>query len=862
MIVLSNINKYYNKGKTNESHIINDISLSLPDKGLITLLGSSGAGKTTLLNVIGGLDKASGTIQIDDFKINKYNMNAFDTFRKSHIGYIFQNYNLLYSQTVYDNLRIALEIVGVTDFEEVDKRITYCLKAVGMYNFRKKYVNSLSGGQQQRVSIARALVKKSSIIIADEPTGNLDSKNSEEVMRILKSLSKKVLIILVTHNNRLAYSYSDQIYGIEDGKIISRKSLDINEYENENNDIINLAEMNHNTIKLNNISFDIYFDDNTKSNNIKIIATRNQIYYECEDNGTTLKNINQADFIVKDDSQTEIEYESIDFDDSFYQDKKERASIHQLFSKFKSMIKEILFESRIKKIFLVSLTIIGMILAFSMIMLTVSMTKNYNGRSYNSSYATVITNKEAISNKSIVKEALANDYIDNILCPIDTTVSYYRNINFERSIAMSLEYKALPYQEGHVKLSTGNYPKDGEVVISQGFVDKIISTYKINVSEEELIGTSVVVDLLRKQYSLKISGLSKDDQMLIYVTDTLYDSACFELDLSKYTFCKNAKNEILENGDKVYNIVRGRDVLDYDTAKRKELLVNDQEYNNLPAYIDINRQRYYVVGTYSYPIELERNTYITNSYQTLSIVSDIGFTDPSTYLITSGRAVQNDNEILVRSDSTMNIGDTYMGYEVVGKFTGSGQAIKYSYISTHNTAICESFEELYLFDVFASNSLTNLLNDNGSESMDWYESLYYNDNSRMIYTIVSGVLLITSGILIYFVVRSMIIDQKNEIVVYRSLGKSRKGLLGQSMIKLLILTTVTCLLGYLSMVMIYQIVSLTMSNTFEVIISLVTIKYIMIGIGLMYLMIIMFGALPYIRLLRKTPIDILKEYDM
>ncbi len=121
MIKINNLNKYYHKGKQNEIHVINNTSLELPSIGLVSILGPSGSGKTTLLNVIGGLDKAEGTICYDDIRIKNSHMYKVDKYRKENIGYIFQNYNLLHEETVFENLRIALELVGVTDKEEVQK---------------------------------------------------------------------------------------------------------------------------------------------------------------------------------------------------------------------------------------------------------------------------------------------------------------------------------------------------------------------------------------------------------------------------------------------------------------------------------------------------------------------------------------------------------------------------------------------------------------------------------------------------------------------------------------------------------------------------------------------------------------------
>jgi ABC-type lipoprotein export system ATPase subunit len=220
MIKLEKVNKYFYRHKKNEIHVINNTNLEIQAPGLVTFLGSSGAGKSTLLHVIGGLDKASGDVIYDNINFNKASKRVVDDYRNKHIGYIFQNYNLLPNLTVYENLKVQLELIQVFDKETVDKKINECLKIVGMEKYKRRKVTALSGGQQQRVSIARALVKGADVIIADEPTGNLDTKNSIEILNILKILSKKYLIVLVTHDLNLAMHYSDRIIKIKDGTII------------------------------------------------------------------------------------------------------------------------------------------------------------------------------------------------------------------------------------------------------------------------------------------------------------------------------------------------------------------------------------------------------------------------------------------------------------------------------------------------------------------------------------------------------------------------------------------------------------------------------------------------------------------
>ena len=209
MIKITNLNKYFYHRKNNEIHVINNTSFEFPKTGLVTIVGESGSGKTTLMNVIGGLDDFySGTIEIDELQIKKYSSKKMDRIRNEKIGYVFQNYLLLSGRTVYDNLRLQLNMYDISD-EEKNERIDYVLKAVGMLKYKKKNVTELSGGQQQRVAIARALIKSPSLILADEPTGNLDEKNTIQIMNIIKKISKNTLVILVSHEMAIASSYSD-----------------------------------------------------------------------------------------------------------------------------------------------------------------------------------------------------------------------------------------------------------------------------------------------------------------------------------------------------------------------------------------------------------------------------------------------------------------------------------------------------------------------------------------------------------------------------------------------------------------------------------------------------------------------------
>ena len=231
MLKLKNIIKDYPAGDS-VVHALKGIDITFNEKGIVGILGPSGCGKSTLLNIIGGLDKyTSGDLLINGRSTKTYSDKDWDTYRNHSVGFIFQSYNLIPHLTLVENVELALTIAGLTS-KEKRKMSTDALKMVGLENIENKLPNQLSGGQQQRVAIARALVNNPDIILADEPTGALDTETSIQVMEILKNISKDKLIIMVTHNPELAYKYSDRIIKMKDG-VILEDNAPINEEDEE-----------------------------------------------------------------------------------------------------------------------------------------------------------------------------------------------------------------------------------------------------------------------------------------------------------------------------------------------------------------------------------------------------------------------------------------------------------------------------------------------------------------------------------------------------------------------------------------------------------------------------------------------------
>ena len=215
-----NLVKIYGEG-ANQVKALDNVSIEVNKGEFVAIIGTSGSGKSTLLNMLGGLDKpTSGETIIDNKKISKLKDEELTVFRRRNIGFIFQNYNLVQILNVYENIVLPIELDG----GKIDKDyVNSIIKTLGLSEKLTNMPNNLSGGQQQRVAIARALATKPAIILADEPTGNLDSKTSMDVIGLLKITSKQFnqTIVMITHNEEIA-QLADKIIRIEDGKVVTR----------------------------------------------------------------------------------------------------------------------------------------------------------------------------------------------------------------------------------------------------------------------------------------------------------------------------------------------------------------------------------------------------------------------------------------------------------------------------------------------------------------------------------------------------------------------------------------------------------------------------------------------------------------
>ena len=333
MITLNNIKKTF-RSKGNKVEALKGVTLTLPDNGIVILLGESGSGKSTLLNALGGLDSYEGSIDYGTERAHGDSINKFDEYRRLNVGYIFQDFYLNDDLSVVDNIRQGLQIVGITEEAEVKKRTNQALFAVSMSLFKKRLCSQLSLGQKQRIAIARSLAINPKIILADEPTGNLDSKNSQQIMRILKKISSNMLVVIVSHNESLAREYADYIYRIADGSIIKEEKLN-----NPKNPVNNIQETPLSEVhsSVDTIGIDLYKDQyQYQQTGIKILQKDGKTFLYVPNNITIL----ESDFtkvskeVVKEEEEKEGEFDNRHFDDSL---------------KGKTVTKGLFFEKKRKK---------------------------------------------------------------------------------------------------------------------------------------------------------------------------------------------------------------------------------------------------------------------------------------------------------------------------------------------------------------------------------------------------------------------------------------------------------------------------------------------------------------------------------
>ena len=816
MIKLENVNKYFNRHKKNELHVINNTSLTLEDKGLVALLGPSGCGKTTLLNAIGGLDKVnSGNIYINGEKITKRSVSKVDKIRNLNIGYIFQDYYLVNNMTVFDNVALVLKINGINDKSEISKRVNYVLDKVGMYRYRNKYANMLSGGERQRVGIARAIVKDPSIIIADEPTGNLDSKNTIEVMNIIKAISKDRLVILVTHETELADFYASRILKIEDGKIIGDT---INEHNNEldyrlENKIYLKDIKKHNILSDENIDINYYSDNNEKIN-ITLVVKNGNIYIESNNKVEVIDNSSSIELVddhYKKMSKDIYQEYKFDFDSVIDKNIKKRySSIFNPITLIKNGFNKVINYSVAKKLLLVGFFLSGVFITYSVSSLYgINNIEDKNFVNMNKNYLVVDSPKLNINNFLKYEK----DENVNYILPGNSLISfkvkyddYYQSMNYSDSINGSMSSINMISEKDIV---IGRMPSSSKEIV----IDKLVFDNYYNNMYPIMLGINEPENLFNRKLSVgKMDGFEivgvvdmgspsiyvneSEFVNIIYNTDVLYDYSDIDYDI-EYTSYDMVETE---NNVSLYDIDLFKDKITISSGnspKDYEVIVNIKykDLYELNKEIDtkVNNKKLKVVGYYK--------------------------SDDVDYMLTNNNTIKYDI-VSKGKDLYLSVKDKD---KALKDYRNMGLNIKDSYV--------------YSRDKYVKDRTSSMA-------------------STLIFSVV---ILSISLIEIYLMMRSSFLSRIKEVGIYRAIGMKKLDIYKMFTGEIIAISTIGSMTGVLfTSYIIYQLTTVSYyANKF-----LVNGYTIITVIILVYLFNLLVGLLPCALTLRKTPAEIMSRNDI
>ena len=766
MIKLVNVYKYFNRGKKNEVKAIDNTSLDLPDKGIVTLLGPSGCGKTTLLNSIGGLSRINkGSIYIDGERITKRSVNKIDKIRSLKIGYIFQNFNLLDDETVFDNVSLVLKINGLKDKEEIKKRVNFCLESLGIYRYRNRYASMLSGGERQRVAIARAIVKDPEVIIADEPTGNLDSKNSIEVMNIIKSISRDRLVILVTHERELAKFYSDRIIEISDGKIVKDyENADNHELDYRLDNKIYLKDMENYSNKEVGSAKVEYYSDNTDKVSFKIVVKNDNIYIE-SDSLKKIEVINNSNIELVDAHYEKINkkvYEEFSFDFNKVKDnkfKEKYSSIYNVVTSTKKGFRKVLNYSFVKKLLLIGFFTSSLFIMYSVssIMSTFKIDEK-NFVSYNKDY--VLLNKKNMS----VNEFNNLNNVSNVEYVLPSNGNVQVNFKFNKFLQTS----------GILESMSGS-------LASYSKVDKVINGVKTN-GKKEIIIDKMVIDKFLSMSDAKNAGFNT------------YDSF-----INEYVYLQN---------DDMYKIVGISD------TNSPSIYVNDSEFVNFienslndNSEDDSDKLKSYERSS----ITLTKGSLPVNDYEVI-VNENMKDMYPLDKIV--------DKKV---GDNKLKVVGYYKSVSENGLLV-SENTIKNRLILTSDKFVISSSDK----DSTISELKTSKYNvvDTYKDSLNNYKrSIEESNRNKIIY---SSVIVIISLIEIYLIVRSSFLSRVKEVGILRSIGVKRKDIYKMFMGEILSITLISSVPGLIVMgYILYTLSKISVLNIvinwYVVLISLVII---------------------------------------
>ena len=839
MIKITNLHKYFYRKKSNEIHVINDVSLVFPETGLVTILGESGSGKTTLMNVLGGLDNFySGTIEYDDQTISKYSSRKIDKIRNQKVGYIFQNYLLLQQRTAYDNLKLMLNMYDISE-EEKEDRIDYVLDAVGMTKYKKKNVSELSGGQQQRIAIARALIKSPSLILADEPTGNLDEKNTIQIMNIIKKISKNTLVILVSHEKSIATSYSDYIIEVSDGKVISQDSVTnqtIYQYEDDQN--IYLKEYEYKKIDDENVDIDFYSNDKEKIN-LKIVYKDGKYYVSSNSEIILVNQSSEVQMIDEhkkqlDTSKSEVIESNFDLkplksdkDPALTFKEKVKLTLSNL-SKMKKRTRFLAFPLMI----IVILTMLTIQSVISASYVDKQHLVYQDSRIYNISldkgYAELDKNVFKFANEHLYEDLFEN--VEGIKPVMNVPAKLHFNVaNFTQLTNVKYTIDQFSTMSIDVldenSLIYGKMPSNAtEIVVEKWVLENAIerSTLQNFMSASSFVGKKLT--MVDKSFTFTISGVADNDE----------NSAYF----NNWTLLNMYPSEIKKSGSQVCSIG------ELEKYLGKKLDIHDQENIGFVRKENI----------YNYEVD---DLKVNDDHRLIfDIIDQIDFGDcPFDFAVSDSAYDEILKSVISYNYEKLDVYcDSQSKRDEVKAYIDSQKSY---YESGELLAIKENgFDYPY---VIGSNIVKVVITHTYTYEDIITPYLLEAKNAVESRVLITAAILIVSIIVIFFAMKSYAIKNIYDIGVYRAIGIKKSSIAFVYALETFIISLQTTLVGG---VLCYLITNIVASiPLIDVSIAISFPLFVYVTFGLIALNVIV-GVLPVTLYMRLTPSQILSKYDI
>ena len=873
MIRIDHLNKYFNKGKQNEIHVINDISLELPERGMVAVFGRSGCGKTTLLNVIGGLDRFSGgTLTVDGQNIRE----DTDTLRNREMGYIFQNYNLNKGESCYDNVADALRLLDFPEGWQMRERVEAALANVGMENFANRTPDTLSGGQQQRIAIARAIVKNPRIILADEPTGNLDEANTLLVMDLLKEIARDHLVLLVTHEAELVDHYCDTVIELSDGKVVNvRNNTNAGGLRAKDKNDIYLGELKHETAENGLCTVDYYGDAPQTPVRVRVVNSGGKLYLRVDTAGVQ---------ILDDTSEVHLREGVFEAHLDAKRD-RERVDMSKLppvaagrrtgrLYTFRSAVRSgwranFSKKRKGKKFLLVLMTLFSSILVLMTSLFGVSLRTLFEARDANSrNMFYLYTPADGDVSERLL--AALNDPSTGI---DDLTVN--RGTFGDRTYTVNSGYFETFQNRSY---SGGSNPSAHAVPLDRALADgkKLLAGRTTELSATDAILSSAMADLLLKSSTvgylrsygdligLSTAGLNiidpatgKSRQLCIAGVVEGAESAFYLDPVARAQISlrnMGARIVLAPAVDYKKDIPAGSVVLCASSnASEKQLPRVGSEVMlrgmKLTVQEIIRDDQYYLPQAVVSPAD----------YTALSRrdgKSDELFTTYSRYEPTYEEPIKDEKYGYSRGTtsevqplSVYRSSDMDYGWAVTG--------YSYSEIHSSDPDKTEAWLKSNFGDLTAPDQSITVLRTPD----DLYENALSQNLMGMIASFVSmGVVLVILCICIYFIMRSSLMKGIKEVGIYRAIGVTKKNLIFRFFIESAVLTALTTLVGFLlssAVMRLWLRATPLMANIFYYPIWLSgVLLFLIVGVCLLC------GVLPAATLLRKTPSEILAKYDI